>query len=145
MQLFCEDATILPLKTWNKMLRKVAHNRPIFSVLPSGPKPAQISNIFQRNLPPSDFFIITLVIMLTLVNYTFLLMQLKMCSSTWVVDTYTWEMHKTPLVGQNTNHCSQRGQKVFLTAFFSKLVQSQSRLNREIQSSVVEGVHFTHT
>ena len=32
-----------------------------FSVLPTGPKPAQISNIFHRNLPPRDFSIMTLV------------------------------------------------------------------------------------
>jgi hypothetical protein len=31
-----------------------------FSVLPTGPKPAQISNIFHRNPSPRDFSIMTL-------------------------------------------------------------------------------------
>ena len=51
MQLFSADATILeklkrklPLKTKTKTTSKVAHNwRKLLSVLPTGPKPAQIS------------------------------------------------------------------------------------------------------
>ena len=45
-----------------KPLSKVAHNRPkyFFSVLPTSPQPAQISDIFHRNLPPSNFSILTL-------------------------------------------------------------------------------------
>ena len=41
-----------------------AHNHPqfFFSVLTTGPKPAQISNIFHRNLPPHDFSIMTLAV-----------------------------------------------------------------------------------
>ena len=70
-----------------------------------------------RNFPPRDFSKMTLVIMLTLVNYTFLLMQLKMCSSTWVVDTYTWEMHKRRLLGK-TLTTVHKGVKVFFTASF---------------------------
>ena len=46
-----------------KPLSKVAHNRPnFFSVLPTGPKPAQISDIFHRKLPPRDFSIMTLTL-----------------------------------------------------------------------------------
>ena len=66
MQCFSADAKcfeknlnkkILPMKTSSK----VAHNWPnFFLVLPTGPKPAQISNIFHRNLPPPDFYIMTL-------------------------------------------------------------------------------------
>ena len=33
----------------------------------------------------------------------------------------------------------------YLVSFFLKLVQCKSRLNCEIQPSVVEGIHFTHT
>jgi hypothetical protein len=46
-----------------KRLSKVAHNRPqfCFSLLLTGPKPAQISDIFNRNLPPREFSIMTLV------------------------------------------------------------------------------------
>ena len=51
MQLFSADATmfldlfILGPENMKKLPSKVAHNRPkfIFSVLPTGPKPAQIS------------------------------------------------------------------------------------------------------
>ena len=70
MQLFSADATILfkniklffAPENMKKTLSKVAHNRPklFFSVLPTGPKPAQISDIFHRNLPPRDFSIMTL-------------------------------------------------------------------------------------
>ena len=43
----------------NKLLSKVADN--FFLVLPTSPKPAQISDIFHKNLKPRDFSIMTLV------------------------------------------------------------------------------------
>ena len=70
MQLFSADATIYLKKiklffapeNIKKTLSKVAHNwsTMFFSALLTGPKPAQISDIFHRNLPPRDFSIITL-------------------------------------------------------------------------------------
>ena len=52
----------IPLKTLKKRSQKLLMIGPIFfSVLPTGPKPAQISNIFHRNLPPCDFSIMTLL------------------------------------------------------------------------------------
>ena len=61
MQLSSADATILkknlPLKTWKNRSQKLLIILPFFLVLPTGPKPAQISNIFNRNLPPRDFYI----------------------------------------------------------------------------------------
>ena len=52
-----------------KTLSKVAHNQPIFFstyIFLFGPKPAQISDIFHKNLPLGDFSVMILVIMLTL-------------------------------------------------------------------------------
>ena len=67
MQLFSADTTIFKKKLFfapenmKKPLSKVAPNQPnFFSVLPTGPKPAQIADIFHRNLTPRDFSIMTL-------------------------------------------------------------------------------------
>ena len=64
MQIFSVDATIFKEQHEKKTLSKVGHNQPkiYFSVLPTGPKPAQISDIFHRNLPPCYFSIMTLLI-----------------------------------------------------------------------------------
>ena len=61
MQLF--SVLFFASENMKKTLSKVAHNRPKFflSVLPTGSKPAQISDLFHRNLPPRDFSIMTLV------------------------------------------------------------------------------------
>ena len=48
MQLFSAEAIVFPKKidpeNMKKLPSKVAHNQPNFSVLPTGPKPAQISS-----------------------------------------------------------------------------------------------------
>ena len=52
----------LPLKTWKKHPKKLLIIGPFFfSVLPTSPNPAQILDIFHRNLPPRNFSIMTLV------------------------------------------------------------------------------------
>ena len=43
-----------------KRSQKLLITGPFFSVLPTGPRPAQISDIFNRNLPPRDFSKMTL-------------------------------------------------------------------------------------
>ena len=57
MQLFSADATEFFFKSKKKNAPET-----FFSVLTTGPKPAQISNIFHRNLPPHDFSIMTLAV-----------------------------------------------------------------------------------
>ena len=52
----------LPLKTWKNHPQKLLIIGSIFfSVLPTGPKPVQMSDIFPRNLLPRGFSIMTLV------------------------------------------------------------------------------------
>ena len=60
----CFQKNNLAPENMKKPPSKVAHNWPkiIFSVLPTSPKPAQISAIFHRNLPQCDFSIMTLAI-----------------------------------------------------------------------------------
>ena len=76
MQLFSADASIFLKKNapenMKKTLSKVAHNQsPIFfSLLPTGPKPTQISDIFDRNLPPREFAIMTLLAADWLLQFT---------------------------------------------------------------------------